>query len=162
MFLLFLKLKNRPRWRLASWSMRFGRGFHVHLPGGFTLCSGSWCFATRRSPEPVLVRPPNTPTKGGLENRFCGFRGLIILSTNINMKKKLKTGRFLFLSASSVFWTIAILERIWLSMPDNQLLKRLQIFSLHDHYTQKLNFNFIVFRPFYPRCGCGASKLLGW
>ena len=51
----------------------------------------------------MLVRPPNTPTKGGLENRFCGFRGLIILSTNINMKKKLKTGRFLFLSASSVF-----------------------------------------------------------
>ena len=29
--------------------------------------------------------------------------GLIILSTNINMKKKLKTGRVLFLSASSVF-----------------------------------------------------------
>ena len=155
-------IQNRPRWRLASWSMRFGRGFHVHLPGGFALCSGSWCFATRRSPEPVLVRPPNTPTKGGLENRFCGFRGLIILSTNINMKKKLKTGRFLFLSASSVFWTIAILERIWLSMPDNQLLKRLHIFSLHDHYTQKLNFNFIVFRPFYPGYGCGASKLLGW
>lgn len=47
-------------------------------------------------------------------------------------------------------------------MPDNQLLKRLQIFSLHDHYTQKINFNFIVFRPFYPGYGCGASRRLGW
>ena len=88
--------------------------------------------------------------------------GLIILSTNINMKKYLKTGRVLFLSASSVFWTIAILERIWLSMPDNQLLKRLQIFSLHDHYTQKFNFNFIVFWPSCSGCGCGASRRMGW
>lgn len=146
----FLYSKSTTSESLHRDLWRVGRGLHGHtcLVASRSVLAHDIC--TRRSPEPVLVRPPSTTTLENLKSALQFSVGLsysfYILHTS-SFIDKLKIDRSLFPADFQSFLNFAIQKGFdCLCQIINFEESEHSLFI--DHYTQKLHFIFIDFQPF--------------